>query len=122
MHSRAANTYRRIDLDSAPKTQILDRLFERFALDLAAARTAVAARDIAKRATAIDHALRIVTELAAALDHAAAPELCANLAALYDFVGARISHANATADVKPLDEADRIMAELATAFRQAHKP
>jgi len=120
MLARAANAYRRVDLESAPKTQILERLFDRCLADLAAAREAITVRDIKKKAAAIDHALQIVGELKAALDVAAAPELCANLAALYDFVTERMIDANARLDAKPLDQATRIMTELGEAFRGAH--
>jgi flagellar protein FliS len=119
MNARAANVYRRVDLASAPKEQIVDRLFERFALDVEVARKAIAAGDVAKKGAAIDHALRIVIELSASLDHTAAPEMCANLAALYDFVTDRLTTANLTRALKPLDEGAKIMAELATAFRGA---
>ncbi|HLL25221.1 MAG TPA: flagellar export chaperone FliS, partial [Kofleriaceae bacterium] len=88
--SRAAAAYKRVDLESAPKHQIVERLFDRFASDLATARGAIHARDVKGKAAAIDHAILIVTELRAALDHATAPELCANLDALYAFVGDRL--------------------------------
>jgi flagellar protein FliS len=116
---RAANAYRSVDLASAPKHLVLDRLFDRFARDLVVAREAIAAKDIQKKANAIDHAHRIVAELTAALDHDASPELCANLAALYQFVADRLGHANTTLDTGPLDEAGKLMAELGTAFREA---
>jgi flagellar protein FliS len=121
MNARAANAYRRVDLESAPKTQIVERLFERCVLDIASARDAIEARDIARKAAAIDHAVQIVVELKASLDVAAAPELCANLAALYDFVIQRLSDANATLALPPLAQATRIMTELAEAFRGAHQ-
>ena len=35
MLARAANAYRRVDLESAPKTQILERLFDRCLADIA---------------------------------------------------------------------------------------
>jgi len=120
MLARAANAYRRVDLESAPKTQILERLFDRFLVDIAAARAAIAARDIAKKALALDHALQIVIELKASLDLAAAPELCANLAALYDFVTDRVVSASLTLTTPPLDQAVRVMTELGEAFREAH--
>ena len=121
MYARAANAYRRVDLESAPKAQILERLFDRFAQDLDAARAAIAIRDIPNKATAIDHAMRIVVELQASLDLEAAPELCANLIALYDFVTERLTHANLALDVVALDRAGQVMAELGSAFRQAHQ-
>ena len=120
MFARAANAYRRVDLESAPKTQIVERLFDRCVRDIADARAAIAARDIHTKATALDHALQIVVELKASLDVAAAPELCANLAALYDFVADRLITANTTLALPPLDQATRVMTELGEAFRGAH--
>lgn len=121
MSARAANAYRRVDLDSAPKQDVVGRLFERFLADLAVAKTAIAARDIAGKAKAIDHALRIVFELEASLDHEVAPELAANLQALYRFVADRVYHANIKLDPKALDDASKIMTELATSFREAQR-
>lgn len=120
MLARAANAYRRVDLESAPKTQILERLFDRFLVDVAAAREAIAGRDIKKKAAAIDHALQIVVELKASLDVNAAPELCANLLALYDFVTDQLVAATHALTLPPLDQATRVMTELGDAFRQAH--
>ena len=120
MLARAANAYRRVDLESAPKTQIVERLFARFLIDLIDAKAAIVAKDIKAKAAAIDHALRIVIELKASLDPSVAPELCANLAALYDFVITKLGEANATLAVPPLDQATRVMTELGDAFRGAH--
>ncbi len=120
MLARAANAYRRVDLESAPKTQILERLFARFLADIASAREGIEASDIRKKALALDHALQIVVELKASLDSRAAPELCANLAALYDFVTDRLVSASLTLTVAPLDQAVRVMSELGDAFRAAH--
>ena len=120
MIARAANAYRRVDLESAPKTQIVERLFDRCLADIAAAREALVVKDIKKKAAMLDHALQIVVELKASLDVNAAPVLCANLSALYDFVTDRLIEANTTLQTKPLDQATRIMAELGEAFRGAH--
>lgn len=120
MNVRAANAYRRVDLESAPKHQIVERLFERFLRDVATARQAIAADDVQGRANAIDHALRIVAEFTAALDHGAAPELCANLASLYAYVAEQLGVANVTRSVEPLDVANKLMSELADSFRQVH--
>jgi flagellar secretion chaperone FliS len=120
MLARAANAYRRVDLESAPKPQILERLFDRFLIDVARARAAIEARDIATKAAMLDHALQIVVELRASLDAGAAPELCANLAALYDFVTDQLVSASLTLTVAPLEPATRIMTELCEAFRTVH--
>ncbi|MFT3694215.1 MAG: flagellar export chaperone FliS [Kofleriaceae bacterium] len=121
MYSRSAATaYKTVDLESAPKTQIVERLYERFARDVEEARMAIGSKDIHGKARALDHAIRIATELRAALDHAAAPALCANLDALYEFVIGRLSECNSSLQTKPLDQAAKIMAELGDAFRIAH--
>jgi flagellar secretion chaperone FliS len=120
MLARAANAYRRVDLESAPKTQILERLFDRFLIDVANARVAIESKDIAQKAAALDHALQIVVELRASLDANAAPELCANLAALYDFVTDQLVAASVNLSVKPLDPVTRIMTEIGEAFRAVH--
>lgn len=117
MSTRAANAYRRVDLDSAPKEQIVARLFERFLSDVEKGRAAITARDVNAKAAALDHALQIVGELAASLDHAAAPDLCAHLAALYEFVTQRLLQANLTLDVTQLDPVVRVMGELNIAFQ-----
>jgi flagellar protein FliS len=122
MHARAANAYKRVDLESAPKQDVLGRLFERFATDLVAARTAIAAKDIPGKAAAIDHALRIVGELEASLDHKLAPELCAQLQSLYRFVSDELTKVNRSLDPKGLDAPAKIMSDLAGAFREAQKP
>lgn len=121
MHARAANAYRRVDLESAPKPDVVVRLFERFLADLDATRAAMAKKDVLGKAAATDHALRIVGELEASLDHAAAPELCANLQALYRFAAERVATASVAFDPRPLDDAARVMTEIANAFREAQR-
>lgn len=121
MFARAANVYRNVDLESAPNTQIVERLFDRFARDIDTARIAIAARDIKAKAFALDHALRIVVELRSALDHTSAPELCTHLDGLYRFVTDKIVEANLRVDARPLDHATRVMTALGDGFRKAHE-
>lgn len=121
MYSRAAaSAYQRVDLESAPKTHIVERLFARFAQDVDQARAAISAKNIHEKHKTLDHAICIAVELKAALDFKAAPEMCANLEALYDFVIGRLTETNMTLKTKPLDQAAKIMVELAGAFGQAH--
>jgi flagellar secretion chaperone FliS len=116
----AAKAYRRVDLESAPKTQILERLYDRFARDIADARVAIMARNIEAKAKAISHANQIVVQLKMALNHNVAPELCRNLESLYNFVLVRLGQANVKLTTKPLDEALVVMSGLGDAFKQAH--
>ena len=119
MYARAAVAYRQVDLESASKPEILNRLFNRFLQDVTRARTAIAARDIAGKAAAIDHAARIVVELRAALDPSQHAELCANLDALYQFVDEQLTAANCTLATPPLDAASQVMTDLRDAFAAA---
>lgn len=115
----AAKAYQRVDLESAPRTQIVERLFERFARDAADARAAILAKDLHAKAKALSHASAIALQLKLALDHKTAPKLCARLEALYQFVIDRLSLANYKLEVKPIDQATAVMAKLGGAFRGA---
>jgi flagellar secretion chaperone FliS len=119
---RHARLYRDVDLESAPKGQILERLLDRLHADLAAGRQAITDRNIEMKAAALGHAQAIVVELIASLDHTQAPELCTNLVRLYDFVNARINTASATLKTAPLDDAAQVVVTIRDAFRQARTP
>ena len=121
MYARAAKTYADVDLGSMPKTQVVERLFERFDRDIETARRAITTRDIAAKAAALDHASQIAMQLRLALDPAAAPELCAQLASLYQFVLDKLFEANLKLATKPLDDASRVMRDLGAAFKAAHQ-
>jgi flagellar secretion chaperone FliS len=56
--------------------------------------------------------LAIVQELCAMLDHSQAPEICANLERLYQFIGDCILQTQQTGEVAKLREADRILRHL----------
>ncbi len=122
MSQRAAKLYRNVDLESAPKGQILERLLDRLHTDLVTARQAITDRKIEAKAAALGHAQAIVVELRAALDHAQAPELCTNLARLYDFVSDRINTASTTLKTAPLADAAQVVVAIGDAFRQARNP
>lgn len=122
MSQRAAKLYRDVDLESAPKGQILERLLARLHVDLTTGRQAITDRKIEAKAAALGHAQAIVVELQAALDHAQAPEMCANLARLYDFVNERINTASTTLKTRPLDDAAQVVVAIGDAFREARTP
>ncbi len=119
MYARAARAYKQVDLESAPKPQILDRLYTRLLRDLDEGSAAIAARDVKARAAAFDHALRIVTELKAALDHDIAPELCGNLSALYSYVEDQVGAAAVQMSQEPVELAVAVIVNLQSAFREA---
>ncbi|RMH40729.1 MAG: flagellar protein FliS [Deltaproteobacteria bacterium] len=119
MYGRIAKQYKKIHVGSASPARVLDEVYGRLLRDLADARAAIEARDVLAKQRATDHALRILTELIAALEPDRAPELCANLERLYDFAHARIVAASRDMDAAPLGEAERIIETLRDAFRTA---
>jgi len=119
MQSRGAAIYRKVHLESAPPQRLLDELFRRLLADIDEARGLIVRRDVKGKARAIDHALRIVSELQAALDHRCAPELTANLAALYDYVAATLASSSAHLDPTPLEGVAKLIGDLREAFDTA---
>jgi flagellar protein FliS len=116
MNARALRSYRTVSAESAPPGRLLDELFNRLLRDCASAREAITTGDIAAKGQHIGHALAIVGELVAALDVDAAPELCANLAALYQYVIDKLSDANVRRVVQPVHEAEKVITTLRDAF------
>jgi flagellar biosynthetic protein FliS len=119
MSARALRAYKTVSVESAPPSKVLDELLGRMLRDIRDARACIVARDIVGRATAVDHALAIVGELAAAVDHDAAPELGDNLSRLWDFVGMQLSLASVNNDAAPLAEVEQIVDTLQASFAEA---
>ncbi len=119
MYARAAKAYKQVDLESSSKAQILDKLYLRFVRDCEDAKAAIANGDVPAKAAAINHGNQIIMELVAALDHALAPDLCGNLAALYDYVLDRLAQSNIHNDVGLLDQAAAVVVQLREAFLEA---
>jgi flagellar secretion chaperone FliS len=61
----------------------------------------------------------IISELSIALDRELAPELCANLAALYGFCLDRLRGANRSGQVQPIEEVIRVLTPMREAWREA---
>ena len=119
MSARALRAYKTVSVESASPAKVLDELLGRLLRDTREARDAIVASDILGRAKAVDHALAIVGELAAAVDHDAAPELGDNLTRLWDFVGTQLSLATVNNDAAPLAEVEHIVETLRTSFAEA---
>src|SRR5215475_5268687 len=107
--SRAANAYRKVYVESAQPTRILDELYAGLVSDCRRGAEAIRAGDVAGKGAAVSRALAIVGELQAALDHDAAPDLCRNLTALYAFVRGRLRRANLKMDALAFEEIERVI-------------
>ncbi|MEN9580844.1 MAG: hypothetical protein RJA70_3853 [Pseudomonadota bacterium] len=61
----------------------------------------------------------VISELYLALDYKHNPDLCANLASVYDFSMSRITEANRDADPEGITEVLRVLSPLREAWQQA---
>ncbi|VTU33330.1 flagellar export chaperone FliS [Variovorax sp. PBL-E5] len=108
---------------SASPHQLICLLFDGAKTALAMARHHMAHGDVPAKGKAISHAISIIDGgLKASLDAKAAgaggAELVGNLAALYDYINQRLLRANLRNDAGALDEADRLLENVASAWRE----
>lgn len=125
---RGANVYARLGMEtsamSASPHQLIVMLFDGAIGAIGMARHHMAARRVAEKGLSISKAISIVEEgLKAALDAdaggPAGAELVANLSALYDYIVRRLMVANLRNDAAALDEAERLLQSVASAWREA---
>jgi flagellar protein FliS len=122
-----ANAYTRVGVEtramSASPHQLIVMLFDGVATSIGLARHHMASGDMLAKGKAISKAINIVDNgLKAGLDARAAghsgEELVGNLSALYDYVIRRLLHANLHNEPKALDEAEALLENIASAWRE----
>ena len=119
MVGKAAERYKEVRDNTSTPGELLLALYEGVFRFINSARVCLENKQDARAREFVGKAYAVVSELLLALDHNAAPELCANLAAVYDFVLSRLSDANRHAQIKPLDEAARALTPLREAWKLA---
>jgi flagellar protein FliS len=122
----AASAYRQTGvvgrvLEADPQ-QLVAQLYAGALERIALARTALAANDRARKAEALNAAAQIVEGLRLALDRRAGGALAERLEALYDYIGVRLTQANAGDDGAALDECEALLARIAGAWNQIAAP
>lgn len=126
IHS-GARAYARVGIESAVMSatpqQLLTMLFDGAKAAIGMARHHMAQRDIVAKGNAISKAVSIIDSgLKASLDAeaggSAGAELAANLSALYDYINQRLLLANLHNDPAMLDEAERLLENIASAWRE----
>ena len=133
MYTRTANSaagvrsYAQVGLQSAAMSasphQLITMLFDGAKIAIAMARHHMACKEIAAKGRAISKAINIVDNgLKASLDAQAGGEagakLVDNLSALYDYISQRLMQANLHNDPVLLDEADRLLDNISSAWRE----
>jgi len=122
-----ASAYARVGVETrtanASPHQLICMLFDGAATAIGMARHHMANGDVAAKGQAISKAVGIVDNgLKASLDAKAAgvagAELVGNLSALYDYVIRRLLQANLRNDAQALDEAEALLENVASAWRE----
>ena len=91
---------------------LLDGAIER----ISTARGCMTRGDTVEKARLINRAVSIIGELRNSLDAKAGGQLAANLGELYDYMGRRLLKATAENRVELLDEVNKLMHEIRTAW------
>ena len=122
-----ASSYAQVGLQSAAMSasphQLITMLFDGAKIAISMARHHMACKEIAAKGRAISKAINIVDNgLKASLDAEAGgkagAEFVANLSALYDYISQRLMQANLRNDPALLDEADRLLESIGSAWRE----
>lgn len=119
MHGTAAARYKQVQQTTLTPGELLLALYDGLFRFLNGAKYSFSKGDNAKAREFLGKAHAIISELYLALDHKSAPELCANLASVYDFSMARITDANRQAKAEYVDEVIRVLTPLREAWQQA---
>ena len=105
MNPQGAQHYLRTKVLTATPEQLQLMLYDGALRFGQQARAALDNKRYEESYTLIVRVQKIVLELMSTLKHEVAPDLCAKLASLYNFVYRRLVDANVTHEVKALDEA-----------------
>lgn len=127
MSRNGARTYARVGLEtgvmSASPHQLISLLFSGAKTAINMARHHMAQHEIAAKGNAISKAINIVENglklgFEAEAGNKAGAALVANLMALFDYISKRLLQANLRNDAALLEEADRLLDNISSAWRE----
>jgi flagellar protein FliS len=119
MLGKAAQRYNQVRANTQTPGELLLALYDGLFRFLNGAKVCFENKQDARGRELVSKARAIVSELMMALDHKVAPDLCANLAAVYDFALHRLSEANRVAKSAPVEEVIRALGPLREAWALA---
>jgi flagellar protein FliS len=114
----AIDRYKTVKVKTSSPGEIVVMLYDGIYRFLTEAKVALDAGDRARFGDRLDRAHAIVSELLTSLRPEHAPELCAQLTAIYHFCMDCIVEANLKQDVGKIDDVMRALAPLRDAWRQ----
>jgi flagellar protein FliS len=110
--ARGIHTYRQTEVQSRTPLELVVMLYDGALRFTAEARDGIVRRDIRARQQGLSRALTIVSELQSTLDMDSGGDVATELDKLYGFVRDRLMDAQLQHDIKPLDEARRVLTTL----------
>lgn len=119
MLGTAAARYKQVQQNTLTPGELLLALYDGLFRFLNGAKYSLSKGELIKARELLGKAHAVVSELYVALDHKAAPELCSNLASVYDFAMSRLTDANRQANEQYVDEVIRVLTPLREAWQQA---
>jgi flagellar protein FliS len=108
--------YQAVQIRTSSPGETLIALYDGLFRFLNVARHCMTTNKRAQASEAISRAYAIVSEFYVSLDHNAYPELCANLASLYDFSMHKLTLAQRKGEVESIEEVVRALSPLREAF------
>jgi flagellar secretion chaperone FliS len=119
MLQNAVAQYRKVQVATTSQGELLLALYDGLFRFLNEAKVCVEKGDLGKARHLNSRSYAILSELSIALDPEIAPELCANLQALYGFCMDRLRGANRSGTSQPIDEVIRVLTPMREAWRVA---
>lgn len=119
MLGKAAERYSQVRANTSTPGELLLALYDGLFRFLNGAKLCFENKQDARGRELVGKARAVVSELLLALDHKVAPELCANLAAIYDFALSRLSDANRDAKAEHINDVIRALTPLREAWALA---
>lgn len=119
MYQAAAKRYQQVQSTTLSQGELLIALYDGIFRFLNGAKLCFDNNENARGREFLSKVHNIIGELFLALDFKVAPELCANLASIYDFALSRIMDANRDASSAYVEEIIRILSPLREAWVEA---
>ncbi len=119
MYQGNVNRYKQNKVMLSSPGEILLALYDGAIRFCRQARVASEEKNPAEKGQKIGSVMAILTELSATLDHDRAPDLCENLARLYDYLIDRLQFASINLDTEALDEVTQHLERLRETWAEA---
>jgi flagellar secretion chaperone FliS len=119
MLQHAAASYKKVRATTSNQGELLLALYDGIFRFLNGSQLLIERGENTRARELNSRAAKVIAELDMALDHQAAPELCGNLAAIYDFCQSRLRHASRHDDAQAIADVLRALSPLREAWQLA---